>query len=543
MEGRKGEILRGKDGRIVSLFMEYCREGFVYIDNKKIVASNNRAMRLLDLEKNQNNPEELIGKEKFLELIANGITNILINNRLIEIRMFSIHKEEYLLILQDRSSEENLRFELNNMRTVLSEMTNVLETYNDNTIYVCDAKGNTLWAGRDVAENCGVSKDYLLSHNVYELEKEGVFYPSVSVKVLESGKTEAITQITGTGNTGISIGVPFYDDNTRDLKYIISITSDMTAAMQLGGLLAQMHNTNEQTKPQIDDLIGCSNYAQGMIKRIENIAKTNALVWIYGESGSGKSTIARAIHKLSRMRDAVFYEFDCSETEHQDKELFGGGKTEGIINKISRGSLYISNIQEMTLSCQRRLLYYLNNSDEKIFFRIIISSDNHLEEAVENKKFLKKLYNKIETIYLKTLPLRNRREDIPLFIKYFLGLNYDKYELKKSFSRNAMEILNEYEYPGNITELGKIVEMSVVMSSTSLIRADELPTHVIGEILIEKNDEREYSLPQAVAKLEAHMIRKELERGTEEMAAKRLGINQSTISRKIKKYGINVLKK
>ena len=133
MEGRKGEILRGKDGRIVSLFMEYCREGFVYIDNKKIVASNNRAMRLLDLEKNQNNPEELIGKEKFLELIANGITNILINNRLIEIRMFSIHKEEYLLILQDRSSEENLRFELNNMRTVLSEMTNVLETYNDNT--------------------------------------------------------------------------------------------------------------------------------------------------------------------------------------------------------------------------------------------------------------------------------------------------------------------------------------------------------------------------------------------------------------------------
>ncbi len=163
-----------------------------------------------------------------------------------------------------------------------------METYNDNTIYVCDAKGNTLWAGRDVAENCGVSKDYLFSHNVYELESEGVFYPSVSVKVIKSGKTEAITQITRTGNTGISIGVPFYDDNTGDLKYIISLTSDMTAAMQLGGLLAQMHNSNEHTKAKIDDLIGCSSYAQEMIRKIGNIAKTNALVLIYGERGTGK---------------------------------------------------------------------------------------------------------------------------------------------------------------------------------------------------------------------------------------------------------------
>ncbi len=99
MEGRRGEILKGKDGRIVSLFMEYCREGFIYIDNDKIVEYNSRARRLLDIKDNEDDPEKLIGKENFSELLANDITRILINNRVIEIRIFSIHKKEYLLIL------------------------------------------------------------------------------------------------------------------------------------------------------------------------------------------------------------------------------------------------------------------------------------------------------------------------------------------------------------------------------------------------------------------------------------------------------------
>lgn len=527
---------------IIDLCMEHCIEGFIKMRDKKVLAYNRRADRLLGLGKQEDDLAAVLGEDNLQTLLTKGTIKEEIGNRFLSIKSFSIQKGCTFIMIQDLSTEENMRYELNNIREINNELQHTFETYSDNTLYVCDSHGKTLWAGSDIACNCGVTEDYLKEHTVMELEKERVFYPSVSVRVLKSKKAEIVTQITAIGKTGISIGIPVFNSR-EEMTYIISLTRDLGYTLKLGQLLSEQKQPKKKREAEFIEMAACSPASIELMGMIRNIAKVNATVLIQAEPGSGKDTVAHLIHKLGRRRMRRFEKINCQELSSpgQEKALFGSVKEQGLLQTIGDGILYIDEVQEMSLKCQRKLMRYLKETGkEKIKkeSRLLFSTSADLKEAVKEKTFLKELYQTISVVTLEIQPLRKRREDIPLLIRHFTRELNEKYQVEKGFAKETVAVMEAYPWPGNVRELKNAVERAVVTSATMLIEREDLPQELAAFGL--PPEEKEPSgLAEAVARLESQMIREALkECGTVSLAAKQLGVNQSTISRKIQKYGI-----
>lgn len=526
---------------IVDLCMEHCIEGFIKLKDEEVLAYNRRADRLLELGRQGDDLSAVLGENKLQTLLTKGMIKEEIGNRFLSMKSFPIQKGCTFIMVQDLSIEENMKDELNNIREINNELQHTFETYSDNTLYVCDSHGKTLWAGSDIACNCGVTEDYLKEHTVMELEKERVFYPSVAVKVLKSKKAEIVTQITAIGKTGISIGIPVFNSR-EEMTHIISLTRDLGYTLKLGQLLSEQKQPKKKQEAEFVEMVACSPVSIKLMGMIRNIAKVNATVLIQAEPGNGKDTVAHLIHKLGRRRMRHFEKMNCQElsASGQEKALFGSAKEQGLLQTIGDGILYIDEVQEMSLKCQRKLMRYLKEKEveRKTESRLLFSTSVDLKEAVTDKTFLKELYQIISVVTLEIQPLRERREDIPLLIKHFTREANEKYQVEKSFAKETAAVMEVYSWPGNVRELKNVVERAVITSATMLIEREDLPAELA--VLGLPPEEKEPSgLTEAVARLECQMIREALkECGTASLAAKQLGVNQSTISRKIKKYGI-----
>lgn len=527
---------------ILTVCMEHCSEGFILLDkNKKVLAYNRRADRLLKLDSNKDDLAMVLGKEPLHTLFQNGCLKKEYNQRFLNLESFPLQKGELLLLIHDLSIEENMKYELNNVREINQELQHIFETYSDNTLYVCDHQGKTLWAGSDIAQNCGVSEEYLMEHSVMELEKERVFYPSVSARVLKSKKAEIVTQITAIGKTGISIGIPVFN-RREEMTHIISLTRDLGYTLKLGQLLSELKRPKEKPKAEFAEMVACSQASIELMGMIRNVAKIDVTVLIQAEAGSGKDMTAHMIHKLGRRKVRPFEKMDCQSIPQskQERILFGSGQEQGLLAKVGNGILYIDEVQEMSLKCQKKLSDYLHQreeSEDKMKSRLLFSTSVDLKEAVSQKGFYKELYQQISIVTLTVQPLRKRREDIPLLIKHFTKQANEKYQVEKSFSKEAAAILEAYIWNGNVRELQNVVEKAVVTSSTMLIGVEDLPEEMATMEVPE--EEKAPGLAQAVARLEKKMIQEALEEcGNASKAAKVLGVNQSTISRKMQKYGI-----
>lgn len=530
-------------GDIVTLCMKHCREGFVVVKGRETQACNRTADRFLELSSAQDNLKTVLGAEQLETLLSEGALEKEVGGRYLYMNSFSIKKDSYIIIIHDASAEKNMRFELNNVQEINNELQHVFETYNDNTLYVCDSKGNTVWAGSDIAQNCGVTEEYLREHTAMELEKERVFYPSVAARVLKSGKAEIVTQITAIGKTGISIGIPAFDDQGK-LSHIIALTRDLGYTLKLGQLLADLKNPKPKQEPEFVEMVACSPASIELMENVKSAAKVNVMVLIQAEPGGGKDTVANLIHKLGRRRLRKFEKFNCSEVSASwhERMLFGTNNSQGILQNVGDGILYIDEVQELSMKCQKRLLEYIRKKEKEEMGnggRLIFSTSINLLEAIEEKKFIKELYQRISVVTLQIQPLRKRREDIPVLIKHFTMEANKKYQVEKGFSKEALLALELYSWPENVRELENTVERAVVISPTMLIEAEELPDKILEDLDTRQAGKKPSSLSEAVAILETGMIKNALEKyGTASLAAKALGVNQSTISRKMQKYGI-----
>ncbi len=293
------------------------------------------------------------------------------------------------------------------------------------------------------------------------------------------------------------------------------------------------------------------------------VAGTDATVLILGESGTGKGMIASLIHQLSPRKEKPFLEINCAAIPEGllESELFGYEKgaftgavkaKQGLFEAANGGTIFLDEIGDLPLSLQAKLLRVLEDNTFhrvgglkkiEVDVRIVAATNHNLEEMVKEGRFREDLFWRLNVVQVAVSPLRKRKDDIIPLANYFLEKYVSKHGKKiMGFSREAMEMLLSYHFPGNVRELENIVERAVILSEGELITSDDLPISVKnsqdGEPM--PDSFQELTLPEAVALLEKRRIEKALEEanGVKLRAASLLGISERVLRYKIEKYGI-----
>jgi two-component system response regulator HydG len=313
------------------------------------------------------------------------------------------------------------------------------------------------------------------------------------------------------------------------------------------------------------NIIGQSPAMVNLLETVAQVAPSEATALITGESGTGKELIAGAIHFNSSRKDGPFVKINCAAITETllESELFGHEKgaftgadrrKEGRFYQAHRGSLFLDEVSEMSLTMQVKLLRVLQEREftrvggEKtipVDVRIIAATNKDLPELIGQAEFREDLYYRLNVVDLEIPSLRKRREDVPLLAQHFLQIFAARNHKEiKGFTPQAMDHLIRYDWPGNVRELMNAVERAVVLSRSDYLSEKDFP--VISGFKI-KNDETISQTPPIngdgttpLEEVEKATILKTMEAsgGNKSEAARRLGITRKTLHKKLKTYGV-----
>ena len=314
------------------------------------------------------------------------------------------------------------------------------------------------------------------------------------------------------------------------------------------------YREEEEKRFNFDEIIGKSSSINKVLEMVKSVASTPATVLITGENGTGKELIARAIHKNSLRKNSPFVVVNCVAFSPNllESELFGhekGSFTGAIAKRIGRfemangGTIFLDEIGEMDLTIQTKLLRVLQEREFervgssrtiKVDVRILSATNKDLKKEIEERRFREDLFYRLNVFSVDVPPLRERKEDIPLIVKHLTG-KYNKILNKKvkKVSAKAMELLLDYNYPGNIRELENIIERSMIMAKDEII--DEKYFNFISkEEYIEKKGTLKETEKELIIK---YLIQN---KGNRTKTAEILGISRRSLQNKIKEYQINL---
>jgi len=325
--------------------------------------------------------------------------------------------------------------------------------------------------------------------------------------------------------------------------------------------MSQVEQLRKEVKKQysFEDIISKNHQLQEIFNIIPDIAKSDCTVLIEGETGTGKELFARALHNLSLRKDEPFLAINCGALPDNllESELFGhkaGSFTDAKKDKPGKfaaaegGTIFLDEIGDISQALQVKLLRVLQEKtyepvgaveSVKADIRIITATNKKLDKAVEKGEFRQDLYYRINVVKLQLPPLRKRKEDIPLLVDNFINRFNSLYDKNICcVSDEVMATLLRYDFPGNIRELENILEHCFILCQSDIIEKKHLPDSLKQTSDKQSQiDSEQMTLKQA----EEVMIRQALKRnsGNKTAAAKQLGINPSTLFRKLKSLGIN----
>lgn len=370
-------------------------------------------------------------------------------------------------------------------------------------------------------------------------------------------------------------GIFYYKNQGRNLKGIYNI-SQLVVKNKLRGYVIDFienkeaiknyNKINKDYKITLDNIIGDSEIMEYTKQKALIASKSNSTVLITGESGTGKELFARAIHNHSDRTDYPFVAVNCAAIPDNllESELFGyeegaftGAKKGGKLGKFElahKGTIFLDEIGDMSIHLQGKLLRVLQEREldkiggkSNIFIdvRIIAATNKNLEELVKNGHFREDLYYRLKVIPLNLPSLRERKEDIPLLIEYMINdyahkLNKDVIGIEK----DASKMLVDYSWPGNVRELQNIIEYSINMSTSSLLKLDIIPNN-IKSTCYNQQSQREEEI-KTLEDLEKEEISKAINKykyykKDKELVAKALGISRATLYRKLEKYNLKMI--
>ena len=406
------------------------------------------------------------------------------------------------------------------------------------------------------AENItGVSKNEAVGKPCYEVFRSDVCESDcVLRKTIATGKpivNRAIHIMRSDGiKIPISISTAILKDKNGNLLGGVETFRDLSTEVELRKEL--------ENRYKLGDLISKNHRMQQIFSVIKQVAPTDATVLIQGESGTGNELAARAIHNLSLRNKKPFVAVNCGALPENllESELFGykkGAFTDAFRDKEGRfdaakgGTLFLDEIGDLPKPLQVKLLRVLQEKtyeplgssvSKKADVRIIAATNRILEEEVKDGNFREDLYYRINIVPIKLPPLRERKEDIPLIADYFIH-HFNKIYKRdvQEISREAMNFLLMYNWPGNIRELENTIEYAFVLCDCHIIETDLLPS----KIKKYNQPETDYSsIPLSLQEIEKRAIKAALQRNDfrKLATARELNIDKNTLRRKIKKYKI-----
>lgn len=429
-------------------------------------------------------------------------------------------------------------------------------------LHILDKHGNTLYINDACTRIEGTSKEEVQSKNIRQLIAEGVYSQSVTLMVLEKKASVTITQTTFNGKEILCTGTPVFDDD-GEVEIVIVNSRDLTELSNLKHELSlqqyQLENLKLEHK-KYSDMIAHSSVMQKILRTALSIAKVSSSVLITGESGVGKGVLARFIHDNGQRAKAPFVKVDCSSIPESliESELFGyerGAFTgadregkEGLLQMADGGTVFLDEIGEMPLAMQPKLMRAIQDREilpvggkatKKIDVRFLAATNIDLEEAVKEKRFRADLFYRLNVVPIKIPPLYERREDIPPLINQMVDRINNEYQMSKSLDRDAFDYLVAYDWPGNVRQLENTVERIMVSTDSRVIKKDDLPMELIAirepfheRVNLDGSKYKELLADYDKRILEA-VIRQE---GSIPKAAKCLGVDATTIRRKLERY-------
>lgn len=451
-----------------------------------------------------------------------------------------------------------------NYSSIAEDIHKLFET-NWDVIYASDGDGITLEVSSAANSIWGVDAKFLVGKSVYDLEREKIYYPSITRMVLESKRRVQAIQTTATGKKLLVMGTPIQNEAGKIIRVIntsriIPNESGLSKELEDTRLLLDGYKRElalSRMAKENSSFIAASPEMQKVFERAMKVSETDVAVLITGESGVGKEVLANLIATKSRRADKPYIKINCSAIPPTlfESELFGyergaftgaerNGKP-GLFELANHGTLFLDEISEIPINMQAKFLRVLQEKEfmrvggtktKQLDVRIIAATNKNLLEEIERGNFRKDLYYRLNVVQICIPPLRERRDDILPLSLAFLEKYNRKYNLDCKFSPEVMDAFFRYSWDGNVRELQHAVERMVVLSPQSLIEVESLPEVIakergevihVSEIIPLKDAQRILE-----EKLLA-MARKKYKTTT--AIAEVLGVNQSTVSRKLSK--------
>ena len=438
-------------------------------------------------------------------------------------------------------------------------------------LWISDGEGKVLRINKASEKTNGIKASQVVGRNVRDLINEGFFDKSVTLEVLEKKTSITMLQKVKSGRNILVTGNPIFDDegnielvviNERDITYLNEIREKLRETQVLTKKYQHELSKIQLGNVERDNTIFKSEAMEKVMHTASKICSLDCCVLLLGESGVGKSLIAKLIHRHSSRSKGPFMCVSSGAIPESliESELFGyeggaftGARKEGkpgVFELADKGTLFLDEIDQLPFHLQAKLLHFLEDKEilrvggtkyKKIDVRVIAASNQDLEDLVRERGFRKDLFFRLNVIPIHIPPLRERPEDIPPLVSFFLSNCNKKYKKEKSISSGVVDILCEYDFPGNVRELSNLMERMAVLAENKKIEPKDIPQYVRKLLNTSLSlQEEELLLRKAIGRVESFMIRKAIQKySSQRKAARALGVNQSTIARKMRKYGIN----
>jgi PAS domain S-box-containing protein len=439
-------------------------------------------------------------------------------------------------------------------------------------LWICDAEATVLRINPASERLNSIEAEQVVGRNMRQLVAEGVFDRSATLEVLRTRAPVNMLQ-TRQGRKLVLTGNPVFDEGGRLIRVVV-YERDVTELDALHRQLEHEEAIRDRFRDQMREMqleevesrrvIAKSPCMQKALRHAIKVSSVDSTVLILGESGVGKGLIADLIHKYSARAGKPLVKINCgaipeslveAELFGYDKGAFTGAQAKGkpgYFELADGGILFLDEIAELPLSSQVKLLRFLEDGrvtrvggtqSRKLDVRVLAATHRDLQSMVNQGAFRLDLFYRLSVIPLQVPPLRERTECILPILRHYVDLFGERLGVRRRISRAASEALLAYPWPGNVRELMNLCERLVVMSETELIELSDLPRDVVTRagktVSAPGSRPEEVTLSQAVENTERAMLVEARARyGNQTRMAHALGVDQSTVARKMKKYGI-----
>ena len=437
-------------------------------------------------------------------------------------------------------------------------------------ICVCDGTGVAKKHNEAYDRITGINSAELVGMDMTQMIGRGYISESATLLALQTRKAATTMPKLKSGNKALITANPVFDENgnvtrvianVRDVTELITLKSELEEVRKLSERYYSevLHLRNQH--PNVSGVITESNPMKAIVSTALTVAPTDATVTITGDSGVGKEVLARLIHNNSERRDEPFVKINCGAIPATlvESELFGyekgaftnaarAGKP-GLFEIAQGGTLFLDEIGEIPFNLQSKLLGVLQDmkftrvggtKEVMLRARLIAATNRDLLMMVREGTFRKDLFYRINVVALKIPSLAERKDDIFPLANHFLQKFNHKYKTANTISPQVMNALINYDWPGNVREVENLIERLVVLAPNQQIVTEMLPDGLWDRLMLPSSrGTRDTKLKEISANIERLVIKDLLGKGySSYKIAAELGVNQSTIIRKIKKLGI-----